>query len=191
MQECRAARMHGCRAAWVQRYKDAGIHGCRATRMQGCMSAEIQGYRDAGLQGCKGAGLQRCKGAGLCASLRLLTDICAVPAFTSEECCYYGHWWITLGDTCCHVSLANNKSGNDSYCTIMPNVFKILQWSPGPHTQKIGDLLPRLGSPDSKLVILLCQMATFLLNEIREEMVMLAGGTICNPSYFTDKSRKT
>lgn len=73
----------------------------------------------------------------------------------------------------------------------MPNVFKILQWNPGPRTQKIGDLLPRLGSPDSKLVILLCQMATFLLNEIHEEMIMLAGGTICNPSYFTDKSRKT
>lgn len=34
-------------------------------------------------------------------------------------------------------------------------------------------------------------MATFLLNEVHEEMVMLGGGTICNPSYFTDKSRKT
>lgn len=136
--------------------------------------------------------MQGCRGEGLCASLRLLTDICAFPAFISEECCYYGHWCITLGDTCSLVSLANNKSGNaDSYCTIMFNVFKILQQNPGPHTQKIGHLLPRLGSPDSKLVILLCQMATFLLNEVHEEMVMLGGGTICNPSYFTDKSRKT
>lgn len=35
-------------------------------------------------------------------------------------------------------------------------------------------------------------MAAFLLSEIHEEMkVMLDDGTICNPSYFTDSSRKT
>lgn len=73
----------------------------------------------------------------------------------------------------------------------MLNNFKILQWNPRPHTQKIGDLLPSLGSPDPKLVILLCRMAAFLLSEIHEEMVMLDDGTICNPSYFTDSSRKT
>lgn len=34
-------------------------------------------------------------------------------------------------------------------------------------------------------------MATFLLNEIHEGMVMLDGGTICGPSCFTDRSRRT